>query len=147
MYAGGRANATARRWVRLYNRVFALGLFPKRWVVLEVAGRRTGRLIRLPVGMADIGNQWYLVSMLGECNWVWNVRAADGRAVLRRRRSRSVRLVEVPVSERAPVIKRYVEKVPGGRAHISVDRRQGVDAFEAVAAAHPVFRVCNPSTA
>jgi len=141
MYAGGRANAAARRWVRLYNRVFALGLFPRRWVVLEVAGRRTGRLIQTPVGMADVGDQWYLVSMLGECNWVWNVRAARGHAVLRRRRARAVRLVEVPVDERALVIKRYVEKVPGGRPHIPIDRHQAVEAFQAVAAAHPVFRV------
>jgi len=141
MYAGGRGNATARRWVHRWNRVFELGLFPRRWVVLEVAGRRTGRVIRTPVGMADVTDQWYLVSMLGECNWVWNVRAAGGQAVLRRRRPRTVRLVEVPVNERAPVIKRYVEKVPGGRPHIPVDRHQSVEAFQAVAADHPVFRV------
>ncbi|MCY7363804.1 MAG: nitroreductase/quinone reductase family protein [Frankiaceae bacterium] len=146
MYAGGRGNATARRWVRLWNRVFDLGVLPRRWVVLEVAGRRTGRLIRIPLGMADVADQWYLVSMLGECDWVWNVRAASGHAVLRRRRPRAVRLVEVPVNERAPVIKRYVEKVPGGRPHIPVDRHQAVGAFEVVAAAHPVFRVCDTTT-
>ena len=47
----------------------------------------------------------------------------------------------MPVEERAPVIRRYVEKVPGGRPHIPVDRHEPVEAFEAIAADHPVFRV------
>jgi len=91
--------------------------------------------------MADVGGKWYLVSMLGECNWVANVRAAAGAATLRRRRARPVTLVEVPVGGRSAVIKRYVEKAPGGRPHIPVDRHEPVEAFEAIAAGYPVFRV------
>ena len=51
------------------------------------------------------------------------------------------RLVEVPVSERAPIIKRYLEKVPGARPHIPVDRHAPVADFEAIAPRYPVFRV------
>jgi len=91
--------------------------------------------------MADVGGQWYVVSMLGECNWVRNVRAADGRVTLRRRRARAVRLFEVPVDERAPVIRRYVVRVPGGRPHIPVDRHEPVGAFETISSDYPVFRV------
>ena len=141
MYVGGRGNATARRYARVWNAAFGLGLLPRRWVTLEVRGRRTGRVTRFPLGMADVGGQWYLVSMLGECNWVRNVRAAGGRATLRRRRARPVRLVELPVQERAPVIRRYVERVPGGRPHIPVDRHEPVEAFETIASGYPVFRV------
>lgn len=108
---------------------------------LEVPGRKSGKPTRFPLGMADLDGRWYLVSMLGECNWTRNVRAAGGRAVLRRRKPRGVRLVEVPVGERAPIIKRYLEKVPGGRPHIPVDRRAPVEDFEAVAATIPVFAV------
>lgn len=80
MYAGGRGDATARRFSRLWAAVFGLGLMPRRWVTLEVTGRRSGKLTRFPMGMADLAGQWYLVPMLGEqCNWVRNVRAADGR--------------------------------------------------------------------
>ena len=83
----------------------------------------------------------YLVSMLGESNWVRNVRAADGRAVLRRSRSEAVRLIEVPVRDRAPVLRRYVAASPGARAHIPVSRRAPVAEFDALAANLPVFRV------
>jgi hypothetical protein len=141
MYVGGRGNATARRYARIWNMVLHLGLLPKRWVTLEVRGRRTGAVTRFPIGMADVGGQWYVVSMLGECNWVKNVRAAEGQASLRRRRARAVRLIEMPVEERAPVIKQYLEKVPGGRPHIPVDRHEPVEAFETVAASYPVFQV------
>jgi deazaflavin-dependent oxidoreductase (nitroreductase family) len=141
MYVGGRGNATARRYARFWNMVMRLGLLPRRWVTLEVRGRRTGTVTRFPLGMADVGGQWYVVSMLGECNWVQNVRAAGGCATLRRRRARAVRLVEMPVEERAPVIKQYVKRVPGGRPHIPVDRHEPVEAFEIVASNYPVFQV------
>ena len=142
MYAGGRADATARRFARLWAAAFGLGLMPRRWVTLEVAGRRSGRLVRFPLGMADWHGQWYLVPMLGgQCNWVQNVRACDGRATIRRRRAVSCRLVEVPVSERPAIIRRYLEQVPGARPHIPVDRRAPLTDFEAIASRYPVFRV------
>jgi hypothetical protein len=95
--------------------------------------------------MARSDGQWYLVSMLGECNWVRNVRAAGGNATLRRGRARPVHLVEVPASERPQILKRYLDQVPGGRPHIPVDRHEPLAAFEAVAADYPVFVVV-PST-
>jgi F420H(2)-dependent quinone reductase len=142
MYAGGRADATARRFARLWSAAFGLGLSPRRWVALEVAGRRTGRLVRFPLGMADWNGQWYLVSMLGEdCNWVRNVRAADGKAVLQRRRAVACQLAEVPAVERPEIIRRYLQKVPGGRPHIPVSKDAPLPEFEAISPRYPVFRV------
>ncbi|WP_328425105.1 nitroreductase family deazaflavin-dependent oxidoreductase [Micromonospora sp. NBC_00389] len=142
MYTGGRGNSTARRFARFWAVVQGAGLLPRRWVTLEVPGRRTGRITRFPLGMADRDGVWYLVSMLGnDCNWVRNVRAADGRVTIRRGRARPRQLVEVPVEERAPILKRYLQKVPGARPHLPVDRGAPLTAFEAIAARYPVFRV------
>ena len=142
MYPGGRADPTARRLSHFWATAFRLGLLPRRWVTVEVAGRSSGRPVRFPLGMARSGDAWYLVSMLGEnCNWVRNVRAAGGHAVLRRRSAVPCELIEVPAAQRPPILKRYVEQVPGGRPHIPVDRRAAVAAFEAIADRHPVFRV------
>ncbi len=140
-YRDGRGDAFARRSSRAYAALARTGLTPRRWVTLEVPGRRTGRTTRFPLAMADVDGRWYLVSMLGECAWVWNVRAADGHAVLHHGRRRAVRLVEVPVEERAAVIRRFVQVAPGGRPHVRVDRREPVAAFQSVAADHPVFLV------
>ena len=142
MYTGGRGSPAARRFARLWASVFGLGLAPRRWVTLEVAGRRSGKVVRFPLGMADWDGQWYLVSMLGDsCNWVQNVRAAGGRAVLRRRRAVTCQLAEVPVAERPAIIKRYLQTVPGGRPHIPVSPTAPLPDFEAVAPRYPVFRV------
>jgi hypothetical protein len=91
--------------------------------------------------MADLDGRWYLVSMLGECNWVSNVRANGGDAVLRRRRRRRVHLIEVPVERRPAVLARYVAVVPGGRPHIPVAVGAPLADFAAIADRYPVFEV------
>ena len=140
-YRGGRGDAFARRAARFWARLHGTRLTPRSMVTLEVPGRRTGRTTQFPLVVADVDGDRYLVSMLGECAWVWNVRAADGCAVLRDGRARPVRLVEVPVGERAPMIRRLVQVAPGARPHVRVDRREPVEAFEEIATDHPVFRV------
>ena len=54
MYPGGRADTTARRLARLWALVFSLGLGPRRWVTLEVPGRRSGLTRKFPLAMADV---------------------------------------------------------------------------------------------
>jgi polyisoprenoid-binding protein YceI len=142
MYAGGRADDTARRLARIWAAVFSLGLPARRWVTLEVTGRRSGRTTRFPLGMARLDRRWYLVSMLGEqCNWVQNVRAARGLVTIRHGRAVRCMLQEVPAGERPPVLKRYLQQVPGARPHFPVSRNADVTDFEAIAARYPVFLV------
>lgn len=143
LYRGGRPGTLMRVLNRLDAMAYGSGwLTPRRAVTLEVVGRRTGRTISVPVAVADHGGQRYLVSMLGpDANWVRNVRAAGGRAVLRRRRREAVVLLEVPVGERAPVLRRYLAIAPGARPHLPVARRAPLADFEAVASQYPVFRV------
>lgn len=141
MYVGGKGNATARRFARVWALVFRSGLLQRRWVTLEVRGRTTGRPRRYPLGMSDWQGEWFLVSMLGECGWVRNVRAAQGEVRLLRIRTKSCHLTEVPPDQRAPVLRRYVEKVPGGRPHIPVSRDRPLADFAAIADSYPVFRV------
>lgn len=143
MYAGGRGNKTARRYARVWAWAFGKGLVPgKRWVTLEVPGRKTGKPTRFPLGLAVVDGQAYLGSMLGnDCNWVRNVRANGGRAVIERRGRRSVRLVEVPPRERPRLFKAYLEQVPGARPHVPVEYTQPVADFEPIAGAYPIFRL------
>lgn len=142
MYAGGHGNATARRFARAWARIYALGLAPRRWVTLEVPGRRSGRITRFPLGMADWQGHWYLVPMLGaDCNWVRNVRAADGQVILRHGRSRPCHLVELPIPDRAPILRRFLQQVPGARPHIRLNPHASLPAFAALAPDYPVFRV------
>ena len=142
LYRGGRPNRLARLVNGLWARAFSLGVARDYLVTLEVRGRRSGRTMTLPMVMAVVDGDRYLVSMLGEhAEWVRNVRAADGQAVLIHGRREAVRLDDVPVPLRAPILKAYLRCAPGARPHIPVDTDAPLAAFEAVAPTRPVFRV------
>ena len=111
-------------------------------MTLEVRGRRSGQVISLPLVVADLAGERYLVSMLGnDASWVRNVRAAGGLAVLHRGERRTVRLVEVELGHRAPILKRYLAVAPGARPHLPVDRHAPLEEFERIADQYPVFRI------
>jgi deazaflavin-dependent oxidoreductase (nitroreductase family) len=143
MYRTGRPNWLARAMNRISAAQFARGLLaPDHWVTLQVRGRRTGRLISFPLVLTEYGGERYLVAMLGpDTNWVHNVRAAHGHAVLRHGRTEHVRLVEVEPAARAPILRQYLEVAPGARPHLPVRRGAPLAAFERIAADFPVFRV------
>src|ERR687883_1268883 len=118
-YRGGRPNRMARILNRLGAAVYALGIAPNYLVALEVAGRRSGWIIRFPLVMVVVAGELYLLSMLGEkVNWVRNVKAAGGNATLRHGRREEVRLEEVAPERRAPVLKAYLGRAPNARVHI-----------------------------
>ena len=92
--------------------------------------------------MVVIDGERYLVSMLGaEAGWVRNVKAAGGKVMLRHGRREVVRLEEVAVDRRAPILKAYLKRASGARAHVPVDPNAPLSEFERVAAQFPVFRV------
>lgn len=142
LYRGSRPNYVARVLNRGFAIIHAMGFFPNYMVTLEIVGRKSGRPVRFPLAMATIDNKRYLVSMLGEdVNWVRNIKAAGGRALLRHGKTESVRLVEVDAVDRAPILKEYLRVAPGARPHVEVDKDAPIDQFERVAARYPVFRV------
>ncbi len=142
LYRGGHPNRFARLQNRASAIAFAAGIAPRRVAALEVTGRRSGRVISFPVAIADVDGERYLVSMLGpNVNWVRNLTAAGGRAVLRHGRRESVRLDEVEPAARAPILRRYLQVAPGARPHIPVDRRAPLAEFARIAADYPVFRI------
>jgi len=143
MYGGKRPNRVAELLNRGTAAVVAAGIGPKRIVRLEVRGRRTGRRLAFPVVIADYEGQRYLVAMLGEeANWVRNVRADGGKALLRHGRREEVVLEEIDPNVRAPILRRYLEVAPGGRAHFPIDQCAPLEQFEQIADQYPVFRIC-----
>lgn len=143
MYRTGRPNWLARAMNRVSAIQFARGfLAPSHWVTLEVRGRRSGRVISFPLVLTEYDGGRYLVAMLGkDANWVHNVRAAQGRAVLRHGRAEQVRLVEVEPGARAPILRRYLDVASGARPHLPVRRGAPLAAFEHIAPDFPVFQV------
>lgn len=141
-YRGGRPNRVARILDRATAGLYGLGVAPDRLVTLEVAGRQTGRSITLPLVMVVEPGERFLVSMLGDdANWVRNVRAAGGHVTLRQGRREDVRLDEVAVDRRAPVLRTYLKRAPNARAHLPVPHDAPLAEFARIASRFPVFQI------
>jgi hypothetical protein len=93
----------------------------------------------------------YLVALTGESQWVRNVRAARGDAVIRRGRARHVRLDELAPADRPDII---VEYLHAGRQRSGADANANqarfyfglapdpsIDDIRAIVDYYPVFRV------
>ncbi len=144
LYRGQRPNWIARILNRATAAVASSGVASNYLVTLEVAGRKSGRIVSLPVVIAVVDGQRYLVSMLGDnVQWVHNVRAAGGKAVLRSGGREEIQLEEVPTDQRAPILRAYLQRAPGARPHVPVNKDAALAEFQKVAAAFPVFRVAS----
>ncbi len=140
----------SRRFQWLARPAFWLGLNPSSTVLLEVEDRQSGEIHRTALVLVTLDRNHYVVSREGEAEWVRNVRASEGEAVIRRRNSLPVKLVEVPVEERPRVIAAYLNQAKGAgseateqEAHASfgLDPDPSLDEIAAIAEHHAVFRI------
>jgi deazaflavin-dependent oxidoreductase (nitroreductase family) len=133
-------------FVKLSNRMTGLfasiGLGPAKMVVLEARGRKSGQARSAVVNWVGVDGQRYLVAPRGNTEWVRNVRAANGEAAIKRRGHRQVRLEDVPVDQRAPIIQAYLnENAMVTKAHFGIDPKAPIEEFQRIAPDHPVFRI------
>jgi len=131
------------QWMnRTFSWLAGFGLTPSDTVTVELRGRKSGETRANVVTSVDVDGTRYLVSPRGNSEWVRNARAGGGQATIRRRGRKRVRLVEVPVEQRAPIIKAYLAKTwRATQQHIEVDRNAAVEEFARIADRHPVFRI------
>jgi hypothetical protein len=141
-YRDWRPTRLGRLWSRAFAWVSGLGLTPQILVTLQTKGRTSGHLGSTVLVATDYQGHRYLVSMLGQgSEWVKDVRAAGGRAIIKRRQARSVMLTEIPVDERSAILKAWCQVATSGRKHVPVPYDAPLSAFEAIAADYPVFRI------
>lgn len=125
----------------------SLGL-TKGTVTLEVLGSRSGKPLRVSVTTVRQGASRYVVSLYDQSKWVKNVRAAQGRAMLLSGSRTHIRLVEVPVQERALTLLGYVQQrafshsgEESARIFFGLGPNPTLQQMEAIADRYPVFRI------
>jgi deazaflavin-dependent oxidoreductase (nitroreductase family) len=118
-----------------------LGLTGKRTHVLSVPGRKSGRRYSTPVQLVIDDRERWLVSPYGEREWVKNARAAGEVSLMRARRTTTYRVQEVGPEEAAPVLREYLRTTSIVKPYFDADADAPLEAFEAEAARHPVFRL------
>ena len=154
-YSARTAYRPPAAWYRRLNwlgvLLTSLGLAPRDAVTLQVRGRTSGRVRRVPILRTRYRGDDYLVALAGESQWVRNVRAAGGHAGSRPGRGRQVRLEELRPPERAVIIAEYLRagQRPSGpdanadqaRFYFGLDPEPSIDDIGAVVDNYPVFRV------
>ncbi len=148
LYRGQRPNWIAKILNRAQAIVASRNGTSNGVVALQVVGRKSGRIVSFPLVMVTVDGQRYLVSMLGDnTQWVRNIRASGGNAVLRSGGREDVQLEEIPTDQRAPILKAYLQIADGARPHVPVDKDAPLAEFEKIAATFPVFRLVSNRTA
>ena len=123
-----------------------VGLPPRSWVALEVRDRVSGRMRADAVVVPTVAGERYIVSMFGTISdWVHNLEAAHGEAVIAHGGSQRVRLVLMPPEERAPVLQEYMRVASSGRKHFPLPVPAPLDGFAAIAAQYLVYLIEVPA--
>jgi len=136
-----RLTPSRRAANRLVRFLLRLGLMPGPTYMLTVPGRRSGRPLSTPVTLVEDGGTRWLVAPYGDVAWVRNARAAGRITLSRGRHSESLPIRELDPAEAAPVLQRYVTRVPITRPYFDAKPDSPLAAFIAEAPRHPVFRL------
>jgi deazaflavin-dependent oxidoreductase (nitroreductase family) len=123
-----------------------LGLAGRHTYILTVRGRKTSKSYSTPVILIEDTQRW-LVAPYGDVGWVRNARAAGKVQLTRAGRSERLVLDEVSAEEAAPVLQRYLRRVPVVRPFFDVSPNSPLAQFETEAPRHPVFRLTDASHA
>jgi len=144
----GSPNRRPPRWLKLANRLnvtlLRRGFGPKTQRLLSVPGRRSGVLRTNPVAVVEVDGNQYLVAGWENSDWVRNVRAAGWGLVGRGRQYERIRLTEVPIAERPPILREFARQVRGGRVFLTVAADASSVDFATASPNHPIFRLDNP---
>jgi hypothetical protein len=139
------------RWLKLANRlviaVQRLGLRTGTIHVLTVPGRASGTMRSTPVSLLTVAGIRYLIGGMADADWAQNARAAGWGILARGRHREQVTLSELPVQERAAILREFPRRVPAGvfyfrRLYALPDDRAALpEAFAGLASRATVFRV------
>lgn len=126
----------------LLTRVVRRGRGPKPMHLVTVRGRKSGKEYSTPFWLLELPDGRYWVSVFGETNTTKNARAAGHVTVSRGATRDEVRLVEVPVESRLPLLHEYLasNKSPMVRTYFAPPTTSD-DELQALAPEHPVFKL------
>jgi deazaflavin-dependent oxidoreductase (nitroreductase family) len=113
--------------------------------LLTVAGRKSGVPRTFPIAVLPLAGGRYVIQAYPKAAWVANVRAAGEATLSRGRRSATVRLTEVPVEERRPLLREVVSTGPAsvGNRYVTTGLAEAPtpDGVAAAAERIAVFRI------
>jgi len=131
---------------RFFNRTFGylvgLGIGPSHIYLLEVRGRKSGKLFSTPVDLLELQGTRYLVAPRGRTQWVRNAEAA-GEITLKKGSTRQkFRLRAIPDADKPPILKAYLDNFRSEvQRYFPIPAGSPPEAFAQVASSYPAFEL------
>jgi deazaflavin-dependent oxidoreductase (nitroreductase family) len=131
---------------RLFNRTFGflvgLGLGFKHNYLLQVRGRKSGKLYSTPIDLLELNGKRFLVAPRGRTQWVRNAEAGGEVTLKRGSYLQSFRVVPVVDADKPALLKAYLEKFKTEvQRYFPIAAGSDVSAFEGIAVDYPVFEL------
>jgi deazaflavin-dependent oxidoreductase (nitroreductase family) len=131
---------------KLFNRTFGflvgLGIGPAHIYVLEVRGRKSGKLFSTPVDLLDLNSKRYLVAPRGRTQWVRNAEAAGGITLKKGSKRQKYGLRPLSDVEKLSVLKAYLDSFKKEvQRYFPIPAGSPPEAFAEVASSYPAFEL------
>ena len=135
-------SAFERLFTKLFGVLVGLGLGLSHNYLLQVRGRKTGRLYSTPVDVLTRDGRRFLVAGRGSTQWVRNALAAGGVSLKKGRRSEAFELRVIPDEEKPEILKAYLDRFRlTVQRYFPVSAGSPADTFRPLVARYPVFEL------
>src|SRR5579863_8595187 len=98
---------------KIFNRMFGflvgLGLGFSHNYLLEVRGRKSGKVYSTPVDLLELGGKRYLVAPRGRTQWVRNAEATGEVTLKKGRTQQRFRLQPIADADKPEILKAYLD--------------------------------------
>jgi deazaflavin-dependent oxidoreductase (nitroreductase family) len=131
---------------RAFNRIFGflvgLGLGFSYNYLLQVRGRKSGRLYSTPIDLLEFEGKRFLVAPRGRTQWVRNAEAAGEVTLKKGRTQQRFRLRPIPDANKPEILKAYLDNFKREvQRYFPVPAGSPVQAFGEIAQSYPAFEL------
>ena len=131
---------------RISNRAFGfllkLGIGLAHNYLLEVRGRKTGKVYSTPVNVLEYKGKKYLVAPRGYTQWVRNVETSGEASLMQRAERTKVRLRTVADEEKPEILKAYLDRFKlTVQRYFPIAAGSPAEAFKSLAVRYPVYEI------
>jgi deazaflavin-dependent oxidoreductase (nitroreductase family) len=133
---------------KLFNRSFGfivgLGLGPAHIYLLQVRGRKSGKLFSTPVDLVELQGKRYLVAPRGRTQWVRNAEAAAEITLKKGGTRQKFHLRQLQNEDKPQILKAYLDSFKREvQRYFPIPAGSPPESFLAIAASYPVFELLN----
>src|SRR5579863_1619793 len=123
---------------RVFNRVFGflvgLGLGYSYNYLLQVRGRKSGKLYSTPINLLELEGKRFLVAPRGRTQWVRNAEAAGEITLKKGSQRQKYRPRPLPDAEKPPILKAYLDNFKREvQSYFPIPAGSPVEAFKELA--------------